>query len=119
MFYNVHYDALFSNNCHAFDKLVVLQTAYEQLLLSFRNTGVYICMSLLFIVILTLVVQNGFDKTVSLCSGSMFTDRKTKFRKFIFYLVITNKSQTTSCTFFLCSNGLNIYLLGIKKNIIL
>lgn len=50
--------------------------------------------------ILTLVVQNGFDKTVSLCSGSMFTDRKTKFRKFIFYLVITNKSQTTSGTFF-------------------
>lgn len=100
LFYNVHYDALFSNNCHAFDELVVLQTAYEQLLLSFRNTGVYICISLLFIVILTLVVQNGFDETVSFCSGSMFTDRKTEFRKFIFYLVITNKSQTTSCTFF-------------------
>lgn len=42
--------------------------------------------ALLFIVILTLVVQNGFNQTVSLGSDSIFNDWRTIFRKLFFFL---------------------------------
>lgn len=50
--------------------------------------------------ILTLVVQHGYDGTVCLGSDSMFIDRRTKCRKFFcvfFNSVKQKKSETVSC----------------------